>query len=797
MVNQGERSRKASEAGIRYALTALTNKAQSREDLAKEVQLSRSTVMKFFSGKPVDYPNFVNICQALDLDWQEIAIGEEKVHNNSAENLAIEAIIQQARLDCQAQIQYQCGTLRMLDISRAIALTDIFTEVNVLEQLNSQQWRDMSELVKDFNPILNRFDRLGLSKVRQARVCGLDALSRYRKLMILGKPGAGKTTFLQHIAIQCSEGKFEPRRVPLFIKLKEFAEDAHDKGEFNLLKYLIQNLSISKIKPEIAHQLIETGKTVILLDGLDEVAEFDSERVVREIRRVTRYHQNYFAITCRIAASSHQFQEFTDVEVADFNSEQVKSFSQKWFVAVAGNDSSAGKALAAKFTNKLQSPENEAIRELSVTPILLNLTCLVFHANADFPSSRAKLYEQGLDILLRRWDKARGIYRDEVYLSLTLARKKQLLVQVAAIAFEKGIYFFEQSQIQQLIANYLQTLPDTLTSPDEVNLDSEVVLKSIEAQHGLLVERARRIYSFSHLTFQEYLTAQNIIDRLTLDTEKSFVRYITDRRWREVFLLVVDMIDTPDSLLQAMKQYIDWMAASDENLQQLLTWVSQKSCSVNSDCKHSATRVFYLSRARADILDLSRADSSDFAYIFDPDFQPSFDLLFDRELDRILGFTFNRMLDIRQALCRFIKIVLCYPIKQQPTFDYIFGLTFNPLYKEKIEEVCKLWRALQTLSHQLPNSKKNPEEFKQWWNINGANWTAQLRNVMIEHRNIGHDWQFNRQSQDFLEQYLNANLFLLNCLHRAHHVSPTVRKEIEETLLLPLAEIEQRASYGT
>ena len=57
-------------------------------------------------------------------------------------------------------------------------------------------------------------------------------------------------------------------------------------------------------------------------------------------------------------------------------------------------------------------------------------------------------------------------------------------------------------------------------------------MKSIEAQHGLLVERAKGIYSFSHLTFQEYFTAQKIVNDQRLP---DLVEHITEKRWREVF----------------------------------------------------------------------------------------------------------------------------------------------------------------------------------------------------------------------------------------------------------------------
>ena len=80
-----------------------------------------------------------------------------------------------------------------------------------------------------------------------------------------------------------------------------------------------------------------------------------------------------------------------------------------------------------------------------------------------------------------------------------------------------------------------------------MQLDSEAVLKSIEAQHGLLVERARGIYSFSHLTFQEYFAARKVFiscNPYSMEDKilNSLASRITEKRWREVFFLVVGLL---------------------------------------------------------------------------------------------------------------------------------------------------------------------------------------------------------------------------------------------------------------
>ncbi|MEO1691940.1 MAG: signal transduction protein, partial [Cyanobacteria bacterium J06631_6] len=109
------------------------------------------------------------------------------------------------------------------------------------------------------------------------------------------------------------------------------------------------------------------------------------------------------------------------------------------------------------------------------------------------------------------------------------------------------------------------------------------------------------------------------------------------------------------------------------------------------------------------------------------------------------------------------------------------------------EEDPQLYVALSKLKQRLPDEENTSyKEFKQWWQDNGKVWSADFRQAMIDYRDIGYNWQFSDEQKALLEQYYVANQLLTQCLHQDCYVRPEVRQEIEETLLLPYADVAKR-----
>lgn len=407
--------------------------------------------------------------------------------------------------------------------------------------------------------------------------------------------------------------------------------------------------------------------------------------------------------------------------------------------------------------------------------------------------------------MLKKWDTKKNVERSQVYKNLSVQQKQDLLSQIAFSTFERNEYFFKQQELEQYIADYISNLA-CVNTEETLKTDSVTVIKSIELQHGLLVERARRIYSFSHLTFQEYFAARQIAicsnPQLLETALQQLVSQITEKRWREVFLLTVEMLRNANYLIDLMKQQVENLVAEDRQLQAILSWTNQKSRSANAPYKQAAIRAFYITLARTIFLvkschwqTVNRAnlevaldlagDTLELAFSLDNSFAlnrfGAIDLIIDGTLVLALARAINLSIDFTLA-SEFVSVL-----------DLSITLALEPRLKYD-EQRSLLGEALLELQQQLPDLEPDKAKFIQWWQSNGMAWTEQLRSVMIDRRQIGYDWQLDEKQREKLRQYCCANQLLLDCLKSDCYITRSLRSQIEETLFLPVAELEESKS---
>jgi predicted NACHT family NTPase len=590
-----KRSIQASPVGIQQAKRAFSLKGWTQENLAGEVNLkTRQPIWRFFTGQPIDRQIFMEICSVLDLEWRVIALDPPEDFLDPEDRqpvLGIDQLVQQVRLNHREQVQNQCGILQLPNMSHPIGIEDIFVDVNSLEPISSQSW-----LGNPLGPSLveSDDDSIGLGcDIDRAIQPGMQSVQQQSKLRVLGKPGIGKTTFLQHLAIQCNKGLFAIDQVPVFITARDFAEESRHHGEFNLYCYIKSHYFISEHKTAgLLEIFLQSGRVFLIIDGIDEVLDVDRMLVLKEIRRFSEeYHLNRFVISCRIADQRLQLKGFTDIEIAPFNPDQINAFTTKWFAAFGNGPKltdrgSSDRSPSQDLIEILDFPCNHQLRQFVSTPLFLHLACWIFQGKGRLPSKRSEFYKQILDLLLGKWDEMRGVERDDLYQDFLLPQKIRLLSQLALLTLEQEQFFFERQMIELHIKDHLRKLPQTILEPEELQIKCEIILSAIETQNGFLVERSQGVLSFSYWGIRDYFAARNIVDSYDLLTLKQsldkLVDHIAKPSWRDVFLLTTEMIRCPDSFLQLMGQKIDVIKSQDSDLYEFLSTTHQSATATES-----------------------------------------------------------------------------------------------------------------------------------------------------------------------------------------------------------------------
>jgi formylglycine-generating enzyme required for sulfatase activity/cold shock CspA family protein/cellulose biosynthesis protein BcsQ len=492
------------------------------------------------------YESFSKVLDALAGPWENLekALSAEPLD----ESMLVKDVpsfsqqeVERARQRYLKRLIQQCNTLPLAAMGSEVNVGSEIVLDQVYVALDTRSAKALTEEAQPWHS--------------ERPLSALEVTTDNRKLVLLGDPGSGKSTFVRHVAahlaaVQLEKAEpfpgWERNLTPILVTLRNLSQrlaalsladlpDSEQDGQLvsKVRDYLAEALTLTHDADALAASLEDAlidGSVVLILDGLNEVPKETHGQRHRTVDAILALLRNYPAIqrvivTSRVRSYTGEavLPGFENHTLAPFDREKIKAFVRAWYQAQVALDRLTKQEASDRIADLQRAVLSEDLRELASNPMLLTTMAIIHQREVGLPRERVRLYSLAVQVLLSRWQKYKGILVSPM-LSEVLGddlRLRAILERLAYKAHQQqacsgGTPYMDRGDLLVLLeqSEYLGDLSLAAEFLDYVDQRTGLM-----GGYGGGAKQTPRSYAFAHRTFQEYLTGCHMIGKRGMERE--------------------------------------------------------------------------------------------------------------------------------------------------------------------------------------------------------------------------------------------------------------------------------------
>lgn len=409
-------------------------------------------------------------------------------------------------------------------------------------------------------------------------------LSEGSRTAILAKPGGGKSTLIRRLALayaypsrkkEVDDQLPDESWFPVYIRCRDLGEILPGSILDSIFS-IINRAELSRYREafeRLIEEQLEQGRMLLLIDGLDEIA--DEKKRIQFVDQLYRFVNTYPAVHLIVTSREAGFRAVAgklesycwQYTIADLDETRIYQLSENWHRALIDNPRQAKEDSENVCRIILQ---DSRITALARNPLLLTTLLFVRRWLGYLPTKKCQLYQEMIKLLLVSWNAG-------AHNKMDMDETEPQLAFVAYCMTKAGKQTIRRGGLIHYIAEARRARPDLL-GYTEISPAAFIVQveerSSILIQQGLEEDERGNLepsYEFSHLSFQEYLTAKAISENWLPKEdqqrpEKVYLKILKKNsgkvQWREVIpltavLLKSDAKPAMEYLLEVCKKHME------------------------------------------------------------------------------------------------------------------------------------------------------------------------------------------------------------------------------------------------